>query len=373
MRQIKVKEFFLSIVTVVALFILVSCKPLEGDGSERAVHDGTSTEPEVPVKPEMPTEPEVPEVTEPEAPEVTEPELPYDDDTQAFKTLWKVPAGGTLRLPLVAEYVQDNEYLYMSQASGATITYSYDFAVDWGDGSDPVAITSWDDPDVFYTYANTEEQTYTVTIRGRGGELDLSGWSLGYRTREAWYYPFTYEYKEYADMFLDVLQWGASSFVDSNGAFQNCKNLISFSAEDTPHIAGAISRMFANNEQFNQNLNHWDFSEVTALAWTFEDSTAFNNGDPPGVSNTPLRINTQNMLSLRETFDGATAFNQDVRSWDTTTVETMFATFLRASSFNQNLSNWNISRVESMHNFAKDSGITDPSYHPLGCLCDDHL
>ncbi len=49
---------------------------------------------------------------------------------------------------------------------------------------------------------------------------------------------------------------------------------------------------------------------------------------------------TARVTSLASTFEGATAFNQNLSRWATGSVTNMHATFAWASSFNQGLNSW---------------------------------
>jgi surface protein len=51
---------------------------------------------------------------------------------------------------------------------------------------------------------------------------------------------------------------------------------------------------------------------------------------------------------MKEMFNGATSFNQDLSKWDVSQVTYMTKMFHRAHSFNQDLSKWDVSHVKGM-------------------------
>lgn len=75
-----------------------------------------------------------------------------------------------------------------------------------------------------------------------------------------------------------------------------------------------MGAMFASTP-FNQPLNNWDVSSVTAMT---------------------------------DMFNTAYYFNQPLNDWDVSNVTSMSGLFAIAYDFNQPLNNWNVSNVEYM-------------------------
>jgi surface protein len=92
--------------------------------------------------------------------------------------------------------------------------------------------------------------------------------------------------------------------------------------------------MFLNTSAFNQNIGSWNVSSVTNM-----------NG----------------------VFNNASAFNQDIGLWDVSSVVSMNNMFFNASAFNQNISGWTINALISPNpptNFAFGSPIYGTSNVP---------
>ena len=91
---------------------------------------------------------------------------------------------------------------------------------------------------------------------------------------------------------------------------------------------------------FNQDISSWDTSSVENMFGMFYGAYSFNQDI--GVWDTS---SVENMSSM---FRSAIAFNQDIGVWDTSSVTDMSNMFDSANAFNQDISNWDTSKVTTM-------------------------
>ena len=253
-----------------------------------------------------------------------------------FISTWNTEAGDsgnkTVTLPLV---------------SGG----SYNFTVDWGDGSSDT-ITAYDDAAVTHTYSSVQTNI-TVTIDGT-----ITGWRFnngGHKLK-----------------LLTISNWGNLN-ISTNSAFYGCTNL-TVSASNAPTISSTdLQKTFQDCTNFNGNIGTWDVSNVTNMSSMFQSATAFNNGGSDSIKNwnTSSVNNIVNLFlaassfnqpidtdgdkwdisgvsDLGAVFGSATSFNQDLNGWDVSNVTNMNSAFSGATSFNGNIASWNVSSVTTM-------------------------
>lgn len=285
--------------------------------------------------------------------------LDIDEPAVPFITLWNLtPSELTVVLPLYSGSPEDMT--------------AYDFSVNWGDGSEIVMVTSFDDPDAIHTYANAGPKTVTITGTLKGFNFGLNGASR--------------------DLIVDVMQWGDMNLGNAGFCFNFCSNLTGFTASDSPilldvtNLSSTFQRatsfngnlsswdvsnvtnmegMFFGASSFNGDLSSWDVSNVVTMALMFHQASSFNgdisNWDVSNVENMNRMFfeasafngdisnwDVSNVNIILEMFSHATSFNSDLASWDVSNVENMFRMFRGASSFNRDLSSWNVSNVQNM-------------------------
>jgi surface protein len=212
---------------------------------------------------------------------------PSPDD---FVTFWEVGYERILRLPL-------------------STAGSYDFKVDWGDGTSS-AVTGSSDPDRLHEYE--EPGNYAVTIRGV-----FEGSSP--------VHCYNDENEEYGEegkeALLEIRQWGTFRFGEVAGAFFACKDL-NVEADDMPDLSPPVTLGSAFLGCWDvsdiPSVGDWDVSQVADMSSLFA-GTSFA-GD--------LSIwNTSGVTSMRSMFQSAPFFNGDISGWDTSNVTDMQSLF----------------------------------------------
>ncbi|WP_299366259.1 BspA family leucine-rich repeat surface protein [Winogradskyella sp.] len=269
--------------------------------------------------------------------------------SEVFVTVWQTNETGTSA---------NNQITIPTAASLGT---SYNYVVDWGDGTTDFGLTG----DMTHTYVS--EGTYTVRISGDFPHIIFDEGGDRLKLRE-------------------ISQWGNISWMSMESAFFGCENLI-ISATDLPDLSNVttmenmlrgagnaidinlwaditnwdvsnvenMSRLFRQSN-FNQNIASWIVDNVIDMRRMFQNNTQFNQN----ISS----WNTGNVTDMSRMFSGASSFNQDIGIWDVSKVQSMREMFLEATNFDQNLSAWDISSIQNqtMINMFRNAGISNENY-----------
>ena len=145
---------------------------------------------------------------------------------------------------------------------------------------------------------------------------------------------------ESIDKLISVNTWDWLWLTDLSYAFDGASNLITVPSTLPTNVTD-LTAIFKGASSFNWDLSSWNTSNVTAMEGMFADAISFNQS----LSN----FNTSNVTAMGGMFANASVFNQNLNTWDTSNVTTMSNMFNSASSFNWSLSNWNTSNVTSMY------------------------
>ncbi len=140
---------------------------------------------------------------------------------------------------------------------------------------------------------------------------------------------------------LTIQQWGKGKWTSMNAAFEDCSNL-TLAANDVPDLSGVtnLSLMFDGASAFNGNIATWDTSHVTDMNDMFAFDSAFNQNIGSW--------NTSSVTKMFGMFYQGNAFNGNIGNWNTGMVTDMSEMFFGASAFNQNIGSWDTSKVNDM-------------------------
>ncbi len=207
-------------------------------------------------------------------------------------------------------------------------------------------VTTWSTSDGEFFIPTNSAETYNYDIiwtnltnagvgdgatTGETGNYTISGLENGsvYQVEISGGFPWIYfNYDGNGQKILTVEQWGDIPWTSMENAFAGCSNL-TIQASDAPNLFNVtnMEEMFVGAALINQDLSTWDVSSI------------------------------KNMVQM---FYEATSFNQDLSDWDVSGVTNMAAMFYGATSFNHDLGSWEVSNVTNMVSMLDNCGL---SYH----------
>ena len=277
---------------------------------------------------------------------------------------------------------------------------TYDFYVDWGDGTDEDHITNYNSSDAAHTY--TTPGIYTVIITGtligwtfyvntsnthnRLGDSrsDMQGWST---------------IQPQASKLTSIHDWEALRFTDDAfSQFYSTMNLTgvptvmfnvplggsirsAFSSQNSSGLGIAITNNnmisgwdtspvtdmtnlfsymgYDTSSPIDFDISNWDVSNVTGMGGMFTYCEDWNNGGSAGISG----WDTSSVTNMGGMFH-ATPFNQDIGAWDVSNVVYTNGMF-NMSAFNNggssSISGWDTSSVVYLNGmFANNQGFNQP-------------
>jgi surface protein len=115
--------------------------------------------------------------------------------------------------------------------------------------------------------------------------------------------------------------------------------------------------MFNGATAFNGNITSWNTASVTNMTGVFTSASAFNQNIGGW--------NTSNVTDMQSMFYSAISFNQDITNWDTSKVTSMFTTFRTAAAFNQNIAKWNYASMTNFSQFLHGITLSTEHYDAL--------
>ncbi len=268
---------------------------------------------------------------------------------------WTITDGGPVNDSFITTWETTSSSESITIPTEGEGVSSYNFRIDWGDGT--TEQVTGEDPDPSHTYEEAGIHTVGITVSGSDETfprifLNAAGSGRGSRG---------YGDVSNAEKLLSIERWGPVQWESFGGAFAGASNL-TYGATDTPDLAGATSlrSMFEGATSFNGDLGGWDISNVTNMRRMFYGAESFNGDIGPW--------DVSSVRDMERMFYKADSFNQDIGPWDVSGVTDMSGMFNRAESFNQDIGGWDVSSVTSMRrmfdfagSFNQDIGQWDVS------------
>jgi surface protein len=105
--------------------------------------------------------------------------------------------------------------------------------------------------------------------------------------------------------------------------------------------------MFQGASAFNQPIGSWNMEEVVNASAMFTNASSFNQ-------DIDLWLTTE-LVNTNQMFQGASSFNTTIENWNVMSVTTMESMFQNATAFDQPLNLWNVQSVTSTQSMFEDA------------------
>lgn len=213
---------------------------------------------------------------------------------------------------------------------------SYDFVVDWGDGTQNT-ITAWDDSNKTHTYDTPG--IYEVKISG-----EIDGWSFNNSGDP--------------QKLTEISRWGPLALGNNGYFFYGCAKL-TISAPGAPSLTGVttMTSAFRDCVLVDFDMSDWDMANVTNFESVFDGCVKFNQ-DISGWD-------TANVTTFSNMFIDCDAFNQDIGGWNTSSASNMTSMFQGCDVFDQDLGSWNIASLTDATDMFNGVTLTTANYDSL--------
>ena len=277
---------------------------------------------------------------------------------------------------------------------------TYDFYVDWGDGTDEDHITNYNSSDAAHTYSSPG--IYTITISGTligwafypsttdigDTRTDMSDWGdiNSYKDKltcvhdwEALYFTPEATYQFHRSYNLTGVPTTIFNVPASGSVFQGLhqndglgialsnNNMISgWDTSSITHMNSFISSLNRNVVGLNIDfeIGEWDVSNVTDMSAMLANNYEWNNGGSSSISG----WDTSNVQNMYGVFFNCRAFNQPIGYWNTssvTRIDSMFQVTPTSATmqFDQSLAGWDVSNITLATYFMYGMALSTANYN----------